>query len=105
MKIQILHAFTIQLQPRLDICVFSVAGSGTRISLLDLSCAFPVDPRKHCPKRHPKNRALRSTPAAPVGQRLGELEDLAGEFHSEKSMNCRATAPVAKRCRAGDGPA
>src|SRR5262249_23800937 len=105
MKIQILHAFTIQSQPRLDICVFSVARSAIRISLLDLPCAFPVDLRKHCLERYAKNRALRSTPAAPVGQRLCELEDLAGEFHSEKSINCRATAPVAKHCRSGDPPA
>src|SRR5262245_47019825 len=46
MKIQILYAFTIQSQPRLDICVFSVAHGRIRISLLDLSCAVPVDLRK-----------------------------------------------------------
>src|SRR4029450_6151651 len=45
MKIQILHTFTIQSQPRLDICVFSVARSRIRISLLDLSCAFPIELR------------------------------------------------------------
>src|SRR5215469_14646531 len=95
MKIQILYPFTIQLQPRLDICVFGVARSRTRISLLDLSSAFPVDLRKHWPERHRKNRALCSAPAAPVGQWLGELKDFAGKFHSEKSINCRATAPVA----------
>ena len=67
MKIQILHAFPIQSQPRLDICVFSVARSGIGISLLDLSCAVPVDLRKHWLERHAKNRALRPAPAAPVG--------------------------------------
>src|SRR5947207_13863940 len=86
MKIQILHAFTIQSQPRLDICVFSVARSGIRISLLDLSCAVPVDLRKHWLERHRKNRALRSAPAAPVGQWFGELEDLTRQFHSENRL-------------------
>src|SRR4029453_17089038 len=66
MKIQILHAFTIQSQPRLDICVFSVAQGRIPISLLDLSCAVPVDLRKHWLKRHAKNRALRPAPAASV---------------------------------------
>src|SRR5262245_7522635 len=97
-KIQILHAFTIQSQPRFDICVFSVSRSRICISLLDLSCAIPIDLCKHRFERHPKNRALRPAPAAPVGQWLGEFEDLLGQFHSKKSINCRATAPVANRC-------
>src|SRR4030095_526099 len=80
MKIQILHAFAIQSQPRLDICVFSVARSGIRISLLDLSGAVPIDLRKHWLERHAKNRALRPAPAAPVGQWLGKLKDFAGKF-------------------------
>jgi hypothetical protein len=104
MKIQILHAFTIQVQPRLDLCVFGVAGTGIRISSLDLSRAVPIDLRKHRLERDAKNRALRSAPAAPVSQWFGELEDFAGEFHSEKSINCRATAPVAKLVTAGDAP-
>src|SRR5262249_60402032 len=73
MKIQILHAFTIQSQPRLDICVFSIARRGIRISLLDLSCACPIDLRKYWLERHAKNRALRSAPATPVGQWLRSL--------------------------------
>src|SRR5918996_3416173 len=81
MKIQILHAFTIQSQPRLDICIFGIARCGIRISLLDLSCAVPVNLREHWPERHAKKRALRSAPAAPVGQLLGEFEDFAGELH------------------------
>src|SRR5262245_50253319 len=101
MKVQILYAFTIQSQPWLDICVFSVARTGIRISLLDFSCAAPIDLRKHWLKWHAKNRPLRSAPAAPVSQWLGELEDLAGQFHLGKSINCRATALVANRCRAG----
>src|SRR5215468_10104747 len=96
MEIQILHAFTIQPQPRLDICVFSIARSGIRISLLDLSCPFPVDLRKHWLERHAENRALCPAPAAPVRKWFGKLQDLTGKFHSEKSINCRATAPVAK---------
>src|SRR5258707_1020033 len=105
MEIQILHTFTIQFQPRLDICVFSVARSGIYISLLHLSCALPVDLREHWLERHAKNRPLRSAQGPPVGQWLGELEDLAGQFHSEKSINCRATAPVSKLVTAGDAPA
>src|SRR5262245_558724 len=101
MKVQILYAFTIQSQPWLDICVFSVARSGIRISLLDFSCAAQVDLRKHWLKWHAENRPLRSAPAAPVSQWRGELEDLAGQFHLEKSINCRTTALVANRCRAG----
>jgi len=84
MKIQILHAFTIQSQPRLDVCVFSVAGSGIRISLLDLACALRVKLRKHRLERHGKNRASRPAPAAPISQRVGEFEDLAGQFHAGK---------------------
>src|SRR5204863_1641587 len=83
MKIQILYAFTIQSQPRLDICVFSVTRSGVRISLLDLACAVAVDLRKHWLEGYAKNRALRSAPAAPVGQWFSELEDLTRQFHSE----------------------
>jgi hypothetical protein len=77
MEIQILHAFAIEFQPRLDICVFRVSRSGIRISLLDLSGALTVDLREHWFERHRKDRALRSAPTTPVGQRLRELEDLA----------------------------
>jgi hypothetical protein len=81
MKIQVLHAFAIQSQPWLDICVFSIAGSGIGISLLDLLRAIPVDLRKHWFELHAKNRALRPAPTAPVGQWFGELKDLASELH------------------------
>src|SRR5262249_56113330 len=56
MKIQILHAFAIQTQPRLDICIFSITRSRIRVSLLDLSRAVPVDLRQHWLERHAKNR-------------------------------------------------
>jgi hypothetical protein len=78
MEFQILHAFPIQSQPRLDVCVLGVARTGIRVSLLDFAGAFPIYLRKHRTKRHAKNGALRSAPAAPVGQRLGKFENLTG---------------------------
>src|SRR5215471_11041918 len=104
MEIQILHSLAVQLEPRLDVCVFRVTCGGIRISLLNFSRALPIDVREHWPKRDAKKGALRSAPAAPVRQRLGKLVDLTGEFHL-KSINCRATAPVANRSTAGNAPA
>src|SRR5262249_4382110 len=88
--------------PWLDICVFHVARRGIRISLLDLSCAFPVDLRKHWLERHAKNRALRSAPAAPVGQWLGELEDLAGQFHFRNQLTVGQALRLPTEAPAGD---
>src|SRR5262245_23266299 len=105
MQIQILHAFTIQLQPGLDICIFGVARSRIFVPLLNLSCAFPIDLRKDRLERNAKNRALRSTPASPIGQWFRELKNLAGKFHSEKSINCRETGPVAKPVTTSAAPA
>src|SRR5262245_2999070 len=83
MKIQILHPFAIQSQPRLNVCVFGVTGGGIRISLLDFASAFLIDLRQHRPERDAKNGALRPAPTAPVRQRLGKLYDLSGYFHSK----------------------
>src|SRR5437762_8833998 len=81
MEIQILHPLAIQLEPRLDVCVFRITCGGIRISLLDFSRASPIDVREHRLKRDAKKGALRSAPAAPVRQRLGELEDFTRDFH------------------------
>ena len=83
MEIQILHPLAVQLEPRLDVCVFRVTCGGIRISLLDFARAFPIDVLEHWLKRDAKNGALRSAPAAPVRQRIGELEDLTGKLHSK----------------------
>src|SRR5215472_13435952 len=83
MEIQILHTFTIQSQPRLDVCVLGVACRGIRMLLLNFARAFRIDLRQHRLKRHSKYGALRSAPAAPVGQRLGKLEDLTRKLHSK----------------------
>jgi hypothetical protein len=40
-----------------------------------------IDFRQYWPKGNAKNRALRSTPTAPVGQRFGKFENLLGKFH------------------------
>ena len=96
MEIQILHPFAVQLEPRLDVCVFRVACGGIRISLLDFSRAFPIDMREHWLKRDAKNGTLRSPPAAPVRERIGELEDFTGKLHSkidELYGNCLGCQP------------
>lgn len=96
MEIQILHPLAVQLEPRLDVCVFRVTCGGIRISLLNFSRAFPIDVREHWLKRDAKNGALRSAPAAPVRQRIGELEDLTGKLHfkiDELYGNCSGCQP------------
>ena len=82
MKIQILHPFTIQSQPRLDVRVFGVARRGIRIPLLDFTSAFLIDLRQHRLKWDAKNGALRPAPAASVRERLGEFEYFPRYFHS-----------------------
>src|SRR5206468_1056399 len=67
-----------KIRQRLDVCVLGVARGRIRVSLLDFAGAFPIDLRQHRTKRHPENGALRSAPAAPVGQRLGKFENLTG---------------------------
>src|SRR6266699_2244199 len=81
MELQILHAFPIQSQPRLDVCVLGVARSGIRVSLLDFAGAIPLDLRQHRTKRHAKNGALRSAPVQRVGQRLSQFGELPTQFH------------------------
>src|SRR6266536_2032100 len=88
MEFQILHAFPIQSQPRLDICIFGISCSGVCISLLDLAGAFAIDLRQHWLKRHTENGSLRPAPAAPVAQRLCKLENLAGKLHLWRRQSC-----------------
>src|SRR5947208_6487853 len=81
MEVQILDAFTIQSQPRLDVCILGVSSSAVRIPPLDFAGAFLIDLRQQRPKRQAKNGALRSAPAAPVTQRLGKFADFTEKFH------------------------
>src|SRR6266478_7604940 len=88
MEFQILRAFPIQSQPRLDVCIFGISCSGVCISLLDLAGAFAIDLRQHWLKRHTENGSLRPAPAAPVAQRLCKLENLAGKLHLWRRQSC-----------------
>jgi hypothetical protein len=81
MEFQILHAFPIQSQPRLDVRVFGVAGRRISIALLDFARASLIDFREHRPKWNAKNRALCPTPATTVSQWLGKFENFSGKFH------------------------
>src|SRR5438046_6166883 len=83
MEFQILRAFPIQSQPRLDVCIFGISCSRVCISLLDLAGAFAIDLRQHWLKRDTENASLRPAPAAPVAQRLCKLENLAGKRSEE----------------------
>src|SRR5437899_5430224 len=82
MEVQVLDAFPIQSQPRLDVGVFGITRGGVRVSLLDFPSALLIDLRHHRPERHPKNRSLGPAPAAPVHQRLGKFENLTRKLHS-----------------------
>src|SRR5258708_7808295 len=88
MEFQILRAFPIQSQPRLDICVFGISCSGVCISLLDLAGAFAIDLRQHWLKRDTEKGSLRPGPAAPVAQRLRKLENLTGKLHLWRRQSC-----------------
>src|SRR5216117_673017 len=88
MEFQILHAFPIQSQPRLDVCIFGISCSGVCISLLDLAGAFAIDLRQHWLKRHMENGSLRPAPAAPVAQQLCKLENLARKLHLWRRQSC-----------------
>src|SRR6266403_2208901 len=88
MEFQILHAFPVQSQPRLDICIFGISCSGVCISLLDRAGAFAIDLPQHWLKRHRENGSLRPAPAAPVAQRLCKLKNLTGKLHLWRRQSC-----------------
>src|SRR4029453_13944673 len=81
MEFQILPAFAIQSQPRLDVRVFGVSSRGIRIALLDFSGAPFIDFSQHWLKGNGKNRGLGSSQTTPVGQRLGKFQNLSRKFH------------------------
>src|SRR5262245_39697144 len=100
MEFQILHAFPIQSQPRLDVRIFGVPSCGIRITRLNFSGTFAIDFRQHWPKRNAKYRALCSAPTTLVGQRFSKFEDFVGKFHllsAKQPPRCCSRLGVSRR--------
>jgi len=55
MELQILHAFSIQSQPGLDVCILGVSHRQAGIALLNLAQTFLIDLCPHRPQWQAKN--------------------------------------------------
>ena len=76
MQLQVLDSLTIHAQPMIDVAILF-----TGVTFLNFAESVLIDAGENWPKWQAKNGTLRSAPAAPVGQWIGELEDLAGKLH------------------------
>src|SRR5438552_1343639 len=105
MELQVLNALPSESQPRLDVRVLGVSSSGILIPLLNFAGTCLIDFRQHWLKRNAKNRALRSAPAALVGQRFGKLQKFSGKFHLEDRSIVEQPLRLPTVAKAGDAPA